>query len=247
MDISWTSGNGGYRAVFMKAGSGSITIPTNGVSYTASANFASPGTQLGSSGYYCIYSGTGSTVSVTGLSAGTAYYVQIFEYNIDGSNNTSTISYYTATASNNPNNSATLSLEPTAHAATFSAAVASSSSINLSFSAASSITNAAGFIILQKSGSSAPTGTPSDANAYSVGNTIGDGTVAAIITNTASTSQTISGLSAATQYSFVLIPYGYNGSLASTYNYYTGGTIPSASATTYATTPSAQPTSLAFS
>lgn len=125
----------------------------------------------------------------------------------------------------------TLSLEPTAHAASFSASPASSSQINLTFTAASSITNAAGYIILQRAGA-APTGTPADASAYTVGNTIGDATVAALISSTSTTSASITGLSGGTQYYFTLIPFGYNGSNSQTYNYYTGATIPETNATT---------------
>lgn len=102
-DIAWTSGNGNNRAIFMKEGSGNITNPSNGTTYTASNNWVSKGTQLGSSGYYCIYNGNGSTVSMSGLSAGLTYYVQAFEYNGSGIS----ISYYTVTASGNPNNQTT--------------------------------------------------------------------------------------------------------------------------------------------
>jgi hypothetical protein len=111
---TWTNGNGGRRAVFMKDGSGSITNPSDGTAYSASSNWNSKGTQLGSSGYYCIYDGTGNSVSLTNLAAGTTYYFQVFEYN---SNNNLTptaaaINYLTTTASNNPNNQATTSPTP---------------------------------------------------------------------------------------------------------------------------------------
>ncbi len=349
---NWTNGNGSRRAVFMReADAGTITNPSDGTKYTASADWSSKGTQLGTSGYYCIYDGTGTSVSVTNLTSGTAYYVQVFEYNSDASVTAASINYYTATATNNPNNQTTtggcsapgtqvsnlaagsatssqfnvtwtagtgdgsmvvirptaqsilaptsgnaytantdytlagqintdnrvvfraagtsvtptnlsaetqytvtayeynssgdcynltsppsvtlftLSTAPSAHAAAFSSSAASPTSIDLSFSAASTITNADGYIIIQRSGS-APTGTPTNGTGYSVGNAIGDGTVAAIITSTASTGITITGLNAATQYHFVLIPYNYNGSNAATYNYYTAATIPSTNATT---------------
>ncbi|MEI8086065.1 MAG: YDG domain-containing protein [Paludibacter sp.] len=109
MTVNWTSGNGGRRAVFMKAASGAITNPTDGVAYSASADWNSKGTQLGTSGYYCIYDGTGTSVSLTNLVASTTYYIQSFEYNSD--NNTTptatTINYFTSTATGNPNNQAT--------------------------------------------------------------------------------------------------------------------------------------------
>ena len=111
MTVGWTNGNGGRRAVFMKASSGSITNPTDGSAYTASSNWSSKGTQLGTSGYYCVYNGTGNSVSLTNLATSTAYYFQVFEYNSD--NNTTptaaTINYYTATSTGNPNNQTTSS------------------------------------------------------------------------------------------------------------------------------------------
>ena len=230
--VSWTNGNGGRRAVFMKAAAGSITNPSDANAYTASSDWNSKGTQLGTSGYYCIYDGTGSTVTVTNLAAATAYYVQVFDYNSDVTPTAATFNYYTATATGNPGNSITLSSNLSAHAASFTVAPASTTSLTLTFTAASTITNAAGYIILQKSGNSAPTGTPTNATSYSVGNTIGDGTVAAIITNTATTSTTISGLAYASSYSFTLIPFNWNTVNTGTYNYYTAATIPSATGTT---------------
>ena len=80
MTTSWTNGSGGRRAVFMKAGSGAKTNPSDGTAYTASSDWNSKGSQLSTSGYYCIYNGTGNSVSLTNLLASTTYYFQIFEY-----------------------------------------------------------------------------------------------------------------------------------------------------------------------
>jgi uncharacterized repeat protein (TIGR03803 family) len=81
IDISWTNGDGDKRAVFVKENAGSITNPVNNTTYTASANWSSKGTQLGTSGYYCIYNGTGTGVTLTNLLATAFYSVQVFEYN----------------------------------------------------------------------------------------------------------------------------------------------------------------------
>ena len=92
--IDWTNGNGGKRAVFVKAAAGAITNPTDLATYTASADWTAKGTQLGSSGYYCVYNGTGTSVTLTNLTAGTTYVAQVFEYT-----GTATAElYYTATA-----------------------------------------------------------------------------------------------------------------------------------------------------
>ena len=104
MTVGATRGNGSNVAIFMSASSGAITNPTNGTAYTANAALGS-GTQLGTSGYYCIYNGSSATpsVAVTGLSASTTYYVQAFEYN----GSTTTCGYNTSTATGNPNSQAT--------------------------------------------------------------------------------------------------------------------------------------------
>ncbi|MGE5398021.1 MAG: GLUG motif-containing protein [Chitinophagales bacterium] len=99
MTINWTNGNGSSRAVFVKVGNGDITNPSDSSTYTASADWLSKGTQLGASGYYCVYNGTGSSVSLTNLSPGTSYTVQVFEYNGSAGSE----KYLTTTATGNPN------------------------------------------------------------------------------------------------------------------------------------------------
>jgi len=122
--------------------------------------------------------------------------------------------------------------EPSNHATSFVATAASQTQIDLTFSAASTITNAAGYLILQKTGS-APTGAPLDANGYTVGNPIGDATVAANITNLADTSKAITGLAAGTHYYFTIFPYNWDGVNALTYNYKTDMLVPVTDATTF--------------
>lgn len=103
MTVNWTNGNGTGRAVFMKEGSGAITNPSDGTTYTASADWGNKGGQLGSSGYYCIYNGTGTTVELTNLTQSTEYTVQVFEYSGSGTS----INYLTSTATGNPNSQTT--------------------------------------------------------------------------------------------------------------------------------------------
>jgi hypothetical protein len=124
----------------------------------------------------------------------------------------------------------TLSDEPTSHVTGFTATTGTTTSIDLSW--ATTASGATGYMILQRIGASAPTGTPSDATQYSVGNTLGDGTIASIVTPGSALSQTISGLIPATQYSFTIIPFASDGSNYQTNNFYTAPTIPSATAST---------------
>jgi len=97
-EIQWTKGNGDKRAVFVKEGTGTITDPENNTTYTASTNWDSKGTQLGISGYYCVYNGTEEMVSVISLTPGTTYTVRGFEYNGGAGNE----QYQTNTETGNP-------------------------------------------------------------------------------------------------------------------------------------------------
>lgn len=101
MEVSWTRGNGSRRAVFMKQGTGSY-VPTDNITYSANSVFGT-GDQMDASGWYCIYNGTGTSVSVTGLLPATNYRVRVFEYN--GGNGSET--YLTTTGTNNPSGQTT--------------------------------------------------------------------------------------------------------------------------------------------
>jgi len=103
VDLSWTEGDGLYRIAFMKAASTGTASPVNTTTYTASSVFGS-GTQISSTGWYAVYSGSAASVTVTGLSSGTNYIVQIFEYNGHASGFEA---YLTDTATDNPKTQAT--------------------------------------------------------------------------------------------------------------------------------------------
>jgi hypothetical protein len=96
--FGWTNGNGTSRAVFIEAGSSGTPGPVNDATYTASTAFGTAGTEIGSSGWYCVYNGTGTSVIVTGLSQGTAYQLMVVEYN----GTTGNEAYDTSTAIGNP-------------------------------------------------------------------------------------------------------------------------------------------------
>ena len=106
MTIGWTNGNGASRAVFLKEGTGTITNPADNATYTAGTDWTAKGTQLGSSGYYCVYNNTGNSVTLTGLTAGTTYTVELFEYNgLAG-----TEKYTTSIATDNPKSQMTVGI-----------------------------------------------------------------------------------------------------------------------------------------
>ncbi|HEY1038099.1 MAG TPA: gliding motility-associated C-terminal domain-containing protein [Bacteroidia bacterium] len=81
-DISWTAGNGGNAIVLIHQGSAVNADPNNGSSYTANTTYSS-GSQVGS-GNYVVYNGTGNSVTVTGLTAGTQYFFAVYEYDPNG-------------------------------------------------------------------------------------------------------------------------------------------------------------------
>jgi len=95
--LGWTSGNGANRIVFAKQANSGTTTLTDNTSYIANTSFGS-GTQIGSTGWYCVYKGKSNSATVIGLSANTDYIFQVFEY--DDSHGIR--KYLTSTAVNNP-------------------------------------------------------------------------------------------------------------------------------------------------
>ncbi|MBL4577615.1 MAG: hypothetical protein JKX74_04030, partial [Flavobacteriales bacterium] len=76
-DINWANGGPNYLVV-IKSGSAVTNNPTDGSTYTANTIFGS-GSDLGG-GEYVVYDGIGTTVSVTGLTCGTTYHIEIFSH-----------------------------------------------------------------------------------------------------------------------------------------------------------------------
>ena len=99
-NITATNGSGTSRAVFIAQASTGAAAPVNNTTYTANTVFGS-GTQIGATGWYCVYNGTGTpNVSVSGLTASTTYRVMVCEYE----GGAGTESYNTSTATGNPEN-----------------------------------------------------------------------------------------------------------------------------------------------
>ena|GEM_PF-1846275 len=104
---TWTNGDGANRVVFVKEGAqGTITAPVDGTTYTASNNWNSgspTGTQLGTSGYYCVYNGTGNSIALNTLNPSSTYWFYVFENNGTGASS----KYLTTAGTNNPLSQAT--------------------------------------------------------------------------------------------------------------------------------------------
>lgn len=80
MNALWTSGNGYGTLVLIKAATTITDTPVNDVTYTANLTFGS-GELIGTS--RVIYTGTGTSLTVSGLTANTRYAFRLFAYNID--------------------------------------------------------------------------------------------------------------------------------------------------------------------
>lgn len=161
------------------------------------------------------------TQARTGFPAGTQIFYKGYAKNTNGTGLSSEASFYT------------LSNEPTTHAASFTSAPFSSTQIDLSFSAASTITNASGYIILRRSDGTFPdaTGVVDAVAPGSLSLPVGT-TLVTTISNPATATYSDTGLTTNVTYRYALIPFGYNGSNSATYNYLTAPTIPTTSATT---------------
>ena len=80
MVVNWTKGDGDKSLVVVKAGSAVDAVPVFGADYTSATTVFSPGmVTLGDN--VVVYSGDASTVTVTGLTIGTTYYVAVYAYN----------------------------------------------------------------------------------------------------------------------------------------------------------------------
>ena len=80
INIKWSKGNGRCRVVFVKHDSVGVSVPMNHVTYVGDTIFGS-GSQIGLSGWYCVYNGSSDSVTVTNLVQGSNYRVMVCEYN----------------------------------------------------------------------------------------------------------------------------------------------------------------------
>ncbi|MHC1737070.1 MAG: LamG-like jellyroll fold domain-containing protein [Ignavibacteriaceae bacterium] len=102
IQADWTNGNGSKRVVFVKQATSGTASPSNNTTYVANTSF-SQGTEISGTGWYCVYNGAGSSVTVSGLSINTSYIFQIFEYN----GTSGTEKYKTETTTDNPKTQST--------------------------------------------------------------------------------------------------------------------------------------------
>lgn len=78
LDLSWTNGNGTAVLVVASLASATQADPSIGVTYTANNSFGD-GDEIGS-GNYVVYNGTGTAVSVGGLTSATDYVFTVYTF-----------------------------------------------------------------------------------------------------------------------------------------------------------------------
>lgn len=161
MTIAWINGNGSNRIVLVKEGSVVDSNPTDATSYTASLSFKN-GTQIGT-GNYVVYNGTGTSASITGLTANTTYYVSIYEFGGSGTNTNYLLTSPTISSQ------ITLIAAPAAPTALTFGSV-TSNSMNASFTAPASTPT--GYLVMRRAGA-VITGSPVGGTEYTVGQSIG--------------------------------------------------------------------------
>ena len=171
--------------------------------------------------------GTFSSTITGGLAAATHYYVRAYATNAIGTAYGPEVEFYT------------LSIEPTGQVTGVTNPVKTATTIDLSWTAAP---GADGYIIIQKTGPTAPTSTGvedgkpfADFTSIPVGSSV-------VFEVTSATCQ-ITGLTSTTQYSFTIIPFA-KGADNSTYNYKVDGTLGTITVSTTAAEPTIQASEL---
>ncbi|MCX7987724.1 MAG: T9SS type A sorting domain-containing protein [Bacteroidales bacterium] len=201
-NISWTRGNGTACAVFAKAGTSGSALPVDGTSYTANNVFGS-GTQIGTSGWYCIYNGTGNSTSLTGLNPNTAYIIMVCEYTGSAGNE----KYNSNNATNNPRSQTTDYITPTLQASNVQFTSVTSSSFTVSWTNG----NGSNRVVFIKAGDSG-NASPSDNTTYYPNTKFGSGTQIGTtgwycVYNGNGSAVTVTGLSSLTTYRVMVCEY----------------------------------------
>jgi hypothetical protein len=94
---SWKRGNGDNCVVFAKESGTGMAGPVNNIAYTGNKVFGA-GTQIGTTGWYCVYNGNLDTATITNLKTNIEYRFQIIEY----TGGSGAEIYYTTVGSGNP-------------------------------------------------------------------------------------------------------------------------------------------------
>jgi len=203
MTVNWANGNGARRMVLAHAGAAINSGPVAETGYTANSIFGS-GSQIGT-GNYVVYDGTGNSAVVTGLSATTSYYFEVYEYNGLGV----TANYLTTTAAANPSQQITLANPAVTQASNIVFSAISSTQFSIGW------TNGSGTnrLVLVQAGSQSDDVVANGAS-YSANSVFGSGTALGshyAVYNGTGNSVAVSGLLASVVYFVEVLEYDGSG------------------------------------
>ncbi len=224
IQISWTDATGSplpefYLIVGRKLPGGTFAAVADGPEIPADNDWSDDNFAA------IVVHGSGSTLTVSGLLPETLYEFAIYPYRENSGN-----ANYKTTAPVPTASDFTFSTPPGGHSATFTATLSGTTNIVLAFDAASTLTDADGYVIYRRAGSAASLAGLTDGNPPPA--ILGASTQLVTVTNNSATGFTDTGLSGGITYHYVLVPYNYDGSNNDTYNYLTDGNEPRANATT---------------
>lgn len=229
--MDWTRGNGEACLVVVRLGTAGAYHPSDGTSYSPSSVFGS-GSQTGA-GNYVVYRGTGTSVTVTGLSLYTQYDVIIYEFNYGGTFPYTLPTYY-LTNTYESGSHYTLTTEPTTQVTNLTSTSITDDGATLSWTSGGGTYD---FITVRAS--TANSNLPVDGTVYAASATYGSGSALGsfpysyLVYYSSGTSVNVSNLSPSTNY--VANACTYSG-LSGGQNYFLTG-YPVKGFTTLATEP----------
>jgi hypothetical protein len=219
--LDWTGATGAnlpsnYLIIARKNTGGSFPGVADGTPVTDDFDFTGGGLN---GAVNVIHAVGANTYTWTGLDPETRYNFEIYSYSGTGAG----INFKTGGAPTA--NAYTFALEPATHPSYFDAVATSSTNIRLSFPAASTITNADGYILLRRTDGTDPDGTGVDDGTQPGSLTLTPGTTRITTITSMATTFYDDNVTAGNQYNYAIIAYNYDGSNNVTYNYLTTPTI----------------------
>lgn len=217
--LSFTSGNGTYELLALRASSAYANTPVDGTSYSPSTVYGNGTSLTTSSPYsYVLSWGTATTINTTNLSPGVTYTAAAFAFNGSSSTyNYMTTSYPTKTFT-------TLAAEPTSASNTISFSNVTDNSMTVSWTIPSS--GAGVYRIVTCKPGTTNTDLPADATYYIPSATYGAGNLVGssyVVYNGYGNFVNVTGLSNSQNYSFSVFEYNVaTNTYNNTYNYQTG-------------------------
>jgi hypothetical protein len=241
--LTWTTGSGTGNLIALRNSATGSNTPVDGTDYAASTTYGSGDYLTGTSPYpYVLYKGSGSSLSVSGLTPGATYTAQAYSFNgSSGSNNYYTSSYPTKTFT-------AMAAQPGNPSSAVSFSNITDVSMTVSWTIPSS--GAGTYRIVTCKPGTVNTDLPSDATYYIPGSVYGTGNMvgsAYVVYNGTGNFVNVTGLTTTTNYCFSVFEYNVStNTYNNTYNYLTSS-YGTGFQQTLATEPTVPPSALTFS